>query len=425
MTARPLETAMDGSSPVDRIHAGAASGSPVPRPAEPPAAWAAVGALALGVFALVTAEFLPASVLTPLAADLGVSVGTAGQAVTATAVVGAFAAPLTPVLTRRFDRLAVMWGLMGLLCLSNLLTVFAVNLPMLLGARILLGASLGGFWSMAAALAMRLVPAKALPRAMSIVFTGVSVATVSAAPVGAYVSDILGWRATFMIAGGVGALALLALGLTLPRLAPTAAPRLRGLLEVARRPAVAAALVGVLLIISGHFAGFTYVRPVLEQVTRLDVQSISLVLLGFGVAGFFGNFAGAFLAERDPRMAVLGGAGLIAAAALAVVGFGASAWVVAVALGAWGFAFTVLPVGFQAWVTSEASDQAELAGGLLTSTFQVAIAMGAIFGGLLVDRLGALSAPAYCGAGALLAAGLVVALRRGDRRRLEPEGCQA
>ncbi len=140
---------------------------------EAPAAWAAIGALALGVFALVTSEFLPASVLTPLAADLGVSVGAAGQAVTATAVVGAIAAPLTPVLTGRFDRRTVMWALMALLCASNLLTVFAVNLPMLLVARILLGASLGGFWSMAAALAMRLVPAKALPRAMSIVFTGV------------------------------------------------------------------------------------------------------------------------------------------------------------------------------------------------------------------------------------------------------------
>jgi DHA1 family purine ribonucleoside efflux pump-like MFS transporter len=191
-----------------------------------------------------------------------------------------------------------------------------------------------------------------------------------------------------------------------------------------RRPSVAAALIGVVLVISGHFAGFTYVRPVLEQVTHLDVRSISLVLLAFGLAGFFGNFAGAFLAERDPRTAVFGGAGLIAAAALTVVGFGASPWAVTAALAVWGFAFAMLPVGFQAWVTAEASDQAELAGGLLTSTFQVAIAMGAIFGGLLVDRLGPLSAPAYCAAGAVLAAGLVLALRSGDRRRLEAACCE-
>lgn len=389
-----------------------------------PARWTAIGALALGVFALVTSEFLPASVLTPLAADLGVSVGAAGQAVTATAVIGAIAAPLVPVLTGRLDRRLVMLALMALLCASNLLTVLADDLPTLLVARILLGASLGGFWSMAAALAMRLVPTKALPRAMSIIFTGVSVATVSAAPVGAYVSDTLGWRAAFVIAGAVGGLALLAQLLTLPRLSPTAPPRLLGLLQVARRPSVAAALIGVLLVISGHFAGFTYVRPVLEQVTHLDVGAISLVLLAFGVAGFFGNFAGAFLAERDPRLAVLGGAGLLAASALAIVTLGVSPSVVAIAMTVWGFAFSMLPVGFQAWATSEASDQAELAGGLLTSTFQVAIAMGAIFGGVLVDHLGAVSASAYAGLAAIMGVGLVLAVLRA-RQTPAPTPCEA
>ena len=410
---------MDGSTTVKFVQdVSTPQGAP-----EAPAAWAAIGALTLGVFALVTSEFLPASVLTPLAADLGVSVGAAGQAVTATAVVGAIAAPLVPVLTGRWDRRLVMWGLMALLCASNLLTVFAVNLPMLLAARVLLGASLGGFWSMAAALAMRLVPAKALPRAMSIVFTGVSVATVSAAPVGAYVSDTLGWRAAFVIAGAVGGLALLAQVLTLPRLAPTTPPKLRGLLQVARRPSVAVALIGVLLVISGHFAGFTYVRPVLEQVTHLGVGAISLVLLAFGVAGFFGNFAGAFLAERDPRLAVLGGASLVAASALAIVSLGVSPPVVAVAMAVWGFAFAMLPVGFQAWATSEASDQAELAGGLLTSTFQVAIAMGAIFGGVLVDHLGAVSASAYAGLTAIAGVGLVLTVLRA-RQRPAPKPCE-
>ena len=379
--------------------------------ADQPAAWSAVGALTLGVFALVTAEFLPASVLTPLARDLGVSVGAAGQAVTATAVVGAFAAPLTPVLTGRFDRRQVMWGLMALLCLSNILTVFAVNLPMLLVARVLLGASLGGFWSMAAALAMRLVPPAAMPKAISLIFTGVSVATVSAAPIGAYVSDTLGWRAAFVIAGVVGAVALLAQLVTLPRLAPTSVPRLAGLVEVGRRPAVATALLGVLLIISGHFAGFTYVRPVLEQVAHLDVKAISLTLLAFGVAGFFGNLAGAALVGRDPRLAVLSGSALVGVAALAIVLLGQFGLVTAAALTLWGFAFAMLPVGFQSWATSAAPDQAELAGGLLTSTFQVAIATGAVLGGVLVDQFGPLSAPGYAAASALAAAGLVLVLR--------------
>ncbi|MET3667455.1 MFS transporter [Caulobacter sp. 1776] len=408
------------SLPAERVE-GKASGD-----VERPAAWAAVGALTLGVFALVTSEFLPASVLTPLARDLGVSVGAAGQAVTATAVVGAFAAPLTPVLTGRFDRRVVMWALMALLCVSNLLTVFAANLPMLLAARILLGASLGGFWSMAAALAMRLAPPAEMPRAMSLIFTGVSVATVSAAPIGAYVSDTLGWRAAFIIAGAVGAVALLAQLATLPRLAPTSTPRLAGLIEVGRRPAVATALLGVLLVISGHFAGFTYVRPVLEQVAHLDVRAVSLSLLAFGVTGFFGNIAGAALVGRDPRLSVLAGSALVAAAALAIVVLGQVGLVTAAALALWGFAFAMLPVGFQSWATSAAPDQAELAGGLLTSTFQVAIAAGAVFGGLLVDQFGPLSAPAYAAVSALAAVGLVLTLRRRAARAPAPAvACEA
>lgn len=390
-----------------------------------PAAWAAVGALTLGVFALVTSEFLPASVLTPLARDLGVSVGAAGQAVTATAVVGAFAAPLTPVLTGRFDRRLVMWGLMALLSVSNILTVFAKDLPTLLVARVLLGASLGGFWSMAAALAMRLVPPAAMPRAMSLIFTGVSVATVSAAPIGAYVSDTLGWRAAFIISGVVGAIALLSQLATLPRLAPTSVPRLAGLVEVARRPAVATALIGVLLVISGHFAGFTYVRPVLEQVAHLDLKAISLTLLAFGVAGFFGNLVGAALVGRDPRLAVLTGAALVGVSALAIVTLGHVGLLTAVALTVWGFAFAMLPVGFQSWATSAAPDQAELAGGLLTSTFQVAIAAGAVFGGVLVDQMGPLSAPGYAAVSALAAVALVLALRRRAARAPAQVPCEA
>lgn len=152
-------------------------------------AWAGVISLALGVFGLVTAEFLPASVLTPMAADLAISDGTAGQAVTATAVVGAIAAPTIAIVTRGFDRRLVLWGFTLALILSNLLAAMATNLTMLL-ARVILGIGLGGFWSMMAAIALRLVPTRLVPRAMLIIFTGVSLATVCAAPVGAYIGDL-------------------------------------------------------------------------------------------------------------------------------------------------------------------------------------------------------------------------------------------
>ncbi|TIN09867.1 MFS transporter [Mesorhizobium sp.] len=370
--------------------------------AEP--AWGAVVSLALGVFGLVTAEFLPASLLTPLAQDLGVTEGTAGQAVTATAVVGAIAAPTMAIVTKRLDRRLVMWGLTVLLILSNLLAAFASSLAVLLIARIMLGISLGGFWSMSAAMAMRLVPMRLMPRAMSIILTGVSVATVCAAPVGAYVGDIWGWRTAFMIAAVVGALALLVQIATLPKLPPAGVASFRTLLEVIKRPMIRVALLVVLLVASGHFAGFTYVRPFLEKVPALDIETISLVLLAYGIGGFFGNFAGGFMAERSLKTAVGLAPLLIAVAALLLLTIGASPAVAAIAVAAWGFAFGAVPVGLQTWLVRAAPDQAESAGGLMVATFQVAIALGAVFGGLLVDNAGVASAFAYCGIATLLAA---------------------
>jgi predicted MFS family arabinose efflux permease len=298
-------------------------------------AWAAVLSLAMGVFGLVTAEFLPASLLTPIAADLGVTVGAAGQTVTATAIVGIFAGLLMPIFTRRFDRRLVMWSLSLLLIVSSLLAAIATNLVTLLAARLLLGIGIGGFWSMMAAMAMRLVSPRLLPRALSIVFTGVSVATVSAAPIGAYLGDLVGWRAVFGISAAIGAVTLLVQMLTIPKLPPQNMPNLRTLLELLRRPSVRLVLVTILLSISGHFAGFTYIRPFLEQVPALSIELISLVLLAYGIGGFFGNLLGAAVTERSAQLSVILGSALIAVTAFALVGFGASLWLAAAGVAFW------------------------------------------------------------------------------------------
>lgn len=371
-------------------------------PQDAAARWPAVISLSLGVFALVTAEFLPASLLTAMAADLNISVGAAGQAVTATALVGAIAAPSIPLLTRNFDRKWVLLALTALLLLSNVLAATATSLTILLVARVVLGIALGGFWSMAAALAMRLVHESLFARAMSVVLTGVSIATVCAAPVGAWMGELWGWRSAFVAAGGVGVLAFVAQLVTLPALPPRDQASLRALGDLLTRPALRIALLAVLLVISGHFAGFTYIRPVMEEVTRLPVQAISAILLGYGVGGFFGNFAGGWLSERSERYAIAAGGMLITLLAASLLVAGSSVTVTAVAITLWGFAFGAFPVGFQTWMVRAAPDQAEAAGGLLVAAFQIAIAVGAIGGGLLVDHVGALGAPAF----AMVAVGL-------------------
>ncbi|WP_413735955.1 MFS transporter [Sodalis sp. RH21] len=373
------------------------------------AAWNAVLSLSISVFALVTAEFLPASLLTPIAGDLAISDGVAGQAVTATALVAAVAGPAVVIGTGKIDRRLVVWGLMALLVLSNLLAGFAPNIWVLLTARVLLGIALGGVWSLVAALALRLVPTRLLPRAMMIIFTGVSAATVCAPALGAYLGDLLGWRATFMAASGISIVALLTQFITLPRLPPADVPGLGTFVLLLRRRGIRIGLITVMFVISAHFAGFTYIRPFLEQVPRLDVKAISLALLAFGIGGFLGNLAGGFIAERSARMAVALAAILLSAMAFALLFYGAFTNVAFVATAAWGFAFGAIPVGFQTWNTLSAPDHAETAGALLVTTFQIAISLGAVAGGLLVDSLGSPGAIGYS-ALAALAGGLIMLL---------------
>lgn len=401
-------------APVMAPSAPPVSSAPAPaHVAEPHANWGGIASLALGVFSLVTAEFLPASLLTAIATDLHVSDGAAGQAVTATAIVGAIAAPTIPLVTRNIDRKRVVVLLSLLLLLSNLLAVSATSLPVLLVARVMLGVALGGFWSMAAALAMRLVPERLFARAMSLILTGVSVATVCAAPIGAYMGNLWGWRSAFMAAGVVSLVAIVIQLVAIPRLPPKDHPNLRVLAELLGRTDVRVALLAVLLVVSGHFAGFTYIRPLMEQITHMSVSTISAVLLGYGVGGFFGNFVGGFIAERSERFAIVCGGATIAVLAAALWVAGSSPVVTAVAITLWGFAFGAFPVGFQTWIVRAAPDHAEGAGGLLVAAFQIAIASGAIGGGVMVDHVGALGGPIF--AVVTMTLGTLLTLRYGPR----------
>lgn len=373
--------------------------------------WPAVVSLSLGVFGLVTAEFLPASLLTPMARDLAITDGAAGQTVTATAVIGALAAPFMAIITRGIDRRLVMWTFSILLVLSNIIAATASGLTMLLIARVILGVALGGFWSMSAAMVMRLVPMRLVPRGMSLMMTGVSIATVTAAPVGAYIGELWGWRMAFFTAAGVGVLALLVQMLTLPKLPALGAANLRTLIGLFKRPSLRIAVIAVLLAISGHFAGFTYVRPFLEQVPQLSIEAITLTLLAYGIGGFFGNFVGAFLVERSLKTNMVLGMLFIGLMAVGLLLLGTAPWLAAAAVAVWGLAFGLLPVGFQNWIVRAAPDEAESAGGLLVATFQVAIASGAILGGLLVDHAGTLGAIGFSVIATLLGAALVFAAR--------------
>lgn len=354
--------------------------------AEP--AWAAVISVTLGVFGLVTAEFLPASLLTPMAEDLGITEGMAGQAVTATAAIALITSLLITAAMRRIDRRFVLLTFSVLLVASNLLVALAPTLPMLLIGRVLLGVALGGFWTMSVATIMRLVPEELVPRALSIMFSGVSVATIAAAPLGSFFGDLIGWRNVFLAASLLGLLALVVQYATLPRMAPSGVTRLRTLFDVLMRPRVGLGMLAAGLVFTGHFAFFTYIRPFLETVTGVGVNGIAAILLGFGVANFVGNFLAGALIERSLRLTLVVAPLLMGTLGLSLASQGGMAILDGALVAVWGLAFGAIPVAWSTWLSRTVPDEAESAGGLLVAAIQLAIATGAAVGGMIVDISG-------------------------------------
>ncbi len=373
-------------------------------------AWVAVFSLAMGVFGLLTAEYLPASLLTPMAADLGVSEALAGQAVTVTAVVALFAGLLVPRLTRSIDRRLVLLSFTGLMILSNALVALSSSMGVLLVMRVLLGVALGGFWSMAAAVAMRLVPPQRVPRALSIIFSGIAVGTVVSVPLGSYLGGLLGWRSAFWAATAVGGLTFAFQWFTLPRMAPRKAALPESVVGLLRRPGVAVGMLGCVLAHTGQYALFTYIRPTLESLGQMSADGLALILLGFGVANFVGTLLAGWLMERSLKVTLVIMPALVGAAALGMlllpVGVGGLAILVAL----WGLAFGGVPVAWSSWVARAVPDQAESAGGMVVAAVQSSIAAGAALGGL-VFGLGGIVAVLTVAAAVMLLASLLIALR--------------
>ncbi|SDV47252.1 MFS transporter [Chitinasiproducens palmae] len=376
-------------------------------PASP--AWMAVFSMAVGVFALLTAEYLPASLLTPLAAGFGVSEALAGQAVTVTALVALLAGLLVPGLTRRLDRRVVLLSFTMLMIASNVLVALSSSVAVLLAMRVLLGIALGGFWSMAAAVAMRLVPARSVPRALSIIFSGIAVGAVVAVPLGSYLGGLFGWRSAFAAAAAVGVATLLFQWLTLPRMAARGPVRTVSVAALLRRPGIGIGITGCMLAHTGQYALFTYIRPALESALRLDVNALSLMLLGFGVANFIGTLLAGWLLERSLHRTMVIMPALVGVAALGMVILPVHLPGMVLLVALWGVAFGGVPVAWSNWVARAVPDQAESAGGMVVASVQSSIAAGAAAGGVMFG-LGGIAGVFVTAGVVMLLAALVIAL---------------
>lgn len=378
-------------------------------------AWLAVGSIAVGTFAMVTTEFLPIGLLTDIGSGLQVSDGTAGLMVTMPGVLAAFAGPALIVASGRLDRRTVMVALTALLVASNLLAAVAPNFTAMLVARLLLGLCVGGFWTFAPSAATQLVPAVSQGRAMSLVLAGISVATVFGVPASALVGNLAGWRAAFGMTGLLAAGVLLVQMWLLPAMPPTRAIQPRDLLTPLTRRMAQVGLLAVLFLIAGHFGAYTYLKPLLQQVYGLGPGAVTALLLTYGAAGFVGTFIGGSLVARSVRAATLLAAVLLAAALLmsTLVGTGLVAGGAIVVI--WGVAFGLIPVALTAWMLEAVPDAPEAGQALLVSGFQVAIASGALLGGVTVDAYGISNTMMLGGGLVLVAAAIVGALGRAPR----------
>ena len=376
-----------------------------------PAAWGAVMAMSLAAFALVASEFMPVSLLTPLAAELRISEGQAGQSI---AISGAFALVTSLLLgsvVGRLDRKILLLGLTFLMVVSGTVAAFAPNYFLFMVGRALIGVAIGGFWSMSAATAMRLVPPESVPRALAVLNGGNALATVVAAPLGSYLGGVIGWRGAFFCLIPFAAVALAWKFASLPALPAQQKPGASNVFALLKRPDVALGMAGAGLFFMGQFTLFTYLRPFLETVTRVDNATLSLLLLVVGVAGLVGTTViGSFLKNGLYRtLAVI--PLLMAALAVLLLRFGDSLAATALLVGLWGLVATAAPVGWWTWLARSLPQDAERGGGLMVAVVQLAIAGGATLGGLLFDAWGY---RATFGAGALvLVAGAVVAVLAG------------
>lgn len=344
--------------------------------------WPPILALSLGICTVVASEFLPASVLPDLAHDVGISEGTAGLAVAATAVAGAVTAPSIAVVLPRTNRRTVLVGLLLAGLVSNVAVAVTPGFALLLGARVLLGVALAGYWTFAFAAGVEAMPARDHVVSSALAF-GVSVATVVGVPVASVVGDVIGWRTTFVAASALSALAALALTRTLPSVPahPSAGLVMLGRALHNPRLVLGAFLVG--LAVLGNFLAYPYIRIAIAEVTP---HATAWLLLTWGLGGMVGNLIAGRLAGR--LRALVAGAPLALGLSLVLAAVASSLPVTLAAVVLWGLAFNALPVATQLWMTRTEPERTESALSLQVMAFQMAITMGSAVGGALLDGYG-------------------------------------
>ncbi|MEG0210447.1 MFS transporter [Hafnia sp.] len=351
--------------------------------------WSGVFAMTLCVFVLIASEFMPVSLLTPIARDLHVTEGLAGQGIAISGALAVLTSLIISNVAGSLNRKHLLLGLTLLMAVSGMIIALASNYQVYMIGRALIGIAIGGFWSMSAATAIRLVPQHQVPRALAIFNGGNALATVVAAPLGSYLGATVGWRGAFLCLVPFAIAAFIWQYIGVPEMKSDKANKpSRSVLRLLRLTTVSTGLLACGLFFMGQFALFTYVRPFLETVTKVNASILSLILLAMGVAGFAGTLLITLFLNTRFYLTLMIIPLVMASIAGTLLLVGQNLWGVTVLLSLWGMIATAAPTGWWTWIARTLPEDAEAGGGLMVAVIQLSIALGSTAGGLVFDSLG-------------------------------------
>ncbi|QFT79918.1 Inner membrane transport protein YdhP [Roseovarius sp. THAF27] len=385
----------------------------------------ALWALTISAFAVGTTEFVIVGLIPTIAADLGVSLPSAGLLVSLYALGVTIGAPVLTALAGKLPRKTLLLALLTLFIAGNAFAAVAPGYGSLIAARFITGLAHGVFFAIASTIATDLVEREKESSAIATVFLGLTVALVTGVPFGTWIGQTFGWQSTFLGVVALGLIGLIASAVLVPNnLRRGAPPSLKAQMQVLTSPRLLLVYLITAVGYGGNFIAFTYLAPMLTDVSRLSAGAVSLVILLYGASVAAGNILGGKLADRTgpvPALTLIF-AGL--AASLAALGVALSSPVAAIAVVAvWGgFAFANVPP-LQSYTVAIAREVApgavDVASGLNIGAFNLGIAVGAWAGGLVVDGIG-LAATPFIGAVVVLVGIALVRLSGGLARRSHP-----
>lgn len=349
--------------------------------------WIALIVLSLSSFAIVTTELAPIGLLSALAHDLNQSEAITGLIVTGYGWVAAISALCSIVLLIRFPRKMVLMIMLLILAISNIIVAYSSSFNMIFSARIIGAIAHGSFWALIGAVAYSLVPKHKLGLATSIIFSGVSVASILGVPLASYLTQLSSWRLAFEFLGLLSFIVCILILLFVPKI-PDQAPLASGFFKkVLQHSTLNRLFILTALIISSHFAAFTFIEPFLSQIAQLESGQITLLLLVFGLAGLIGNILAGKLIDRHLHTIILVSLVFISGSVFAFgyLRYQVTLSIAIVFLALWGVSIASIFVGLQTWVLKQADDLASAASAIYVAVFNASIGLGALIGSFMLQ----------------------------------------